>query len=208
MMLPISVLDAIIIGGMSVKDFAIVTKLDHTSAKSILLDLVANQIGLQNGEVFEFSAGDKLRVAMLCLQRGAMIDDIAANLNWKDFEGLVSEILSKVGFATIRNHIIKKPRREIDVIGIKAGVAMLIDCKHWKRTSTSAITSAVLKQIERTKQYVAHTEESIAVPVIVTLYEEEISFSNKVPIVPVHKFASFVDEFYGNLEKIETIEKT
>lgn len=94
---------------------------------------------------------------------------------------------------------------EIDVIGIKMGVAMLIDCKHWKRTSTSSMQTAVKKQIERTKKYVAQTQGAIAIPVIVTLYEEKMSFINKVPIVPIQKFSSFVDEFYGNLDQVETI---
>ena len=68
---------------------------------------------------------------------------------------------------TIRNFIMKNPRREIDVIGIKMGVAMLIDCKHWKRTPVSALTDA-FKQKERTKQYVACTSMCSCIPVIVT----------------------------------------
>jgi hypothetical protein len=45
----------------------------------------------------------------------------------------------------------------------------------------------------------------MAIPVIVTLYEEKTSFINKVPIVPIQKFSSFVDEFYGNLDEVEII---
>ena len=94
---------------------------------------------------------------------------------------------------------------EIDVVGIKIGVAILIDCKHWKRTSTSAIQTAVKKQIRRTKRYVSQTQGAMAIPVIVTLYEEKASFINRVPIVPIQKFSSFVDEFYGNLDEVEII---
>ena len=57
----------------------------------------------------------------------------------------------------------KNPRREIDVIGIKMGVAMLIDCKHLN-TSFSP-TDAAFKQKERTKQYVACTSGAVASPV-------------------------------------------
>ena len=208
MMMQVSGLCAIIPGGISAEDYAIVVNTDHVSAKSVLLDLVENKIGVQNGKSFEFSTGDKLRAAMLYLQRGAVIDDIAQNLNWRDFEGLISEILLEAGFATIRNHIMKNPRREIDVVGIKMGVAMTIDCKHWKRAPVSALATAASKQTERAKQYVACTNGAIAVPVIVTLYDDDVTFSAKVPIVPVHRFASFVDEFYGNLEKMDVIEKS
>ena len=50
-------------------------------------------------------------------------------------------------------------------------------------------------------------DEVIAAPVIVTLYQEETRFVNRVPIVPIIQFSSFIDEFYGNLEEIRTIEK-
>ena len=99
------------------------------------------------------------------------------------------------------------PRLEIDVIGIRLGIAILIDCKHWKRYSQSSLTSAVRKQIQRTKQYVAKTPGAVAVPVIVTLYKDKVDFIDRVPIVPIFQFSSFIDEFYGNLEQMKTIEK-
>ena len=107
----------------------------------------------------------------------------------------------------MKNMILTKPRMEIDVVGINHGIAMLIDCKHWKKLSKSALNTIVEKQIKRVKHYVAKTDGGIAVPVIVTLYHEEINFINKVPIVPVQQLSSFIDEFYGNLDKVKTIEK-
>jgi hypothetical protein len=94
---------------------------------------------------------------------------------------------------------------EIDVIGIRLGVAMLIDCKHWKRYSSSTLSGAVKKQIERTKKYVSKTQNAIAVPVIVTLYQDKVDFIDNVPIVPIFQFSSFVDEFYGNLDDMKII---
>ena len=81
---------------------------------------------------------------------------------------------------------------------------MLIDCKHWKKT-TSSLRTVVQKQIERTKHYVASTEGGMALPVIVTLYQDKIDFIDKVPIVPIFQFASFVDEFYGNLDDMNQV---
>lgn len=153
----------------------------------------------------EFDDGDKIKAVMFALEKGIPVDEAAEHLDWKDFEGLTAQILDIKDFAIIRNLILTNPRMEIDVIGIKFGVAMLIDCKHWKRHSQSALEKAVLKQVERTKQYVAKTKGAIAAPAIVTLYQDKVSFINNVPIVPIFQFASFVDEFYGNLEDIETI---
>ena len=198
-------LDGIIPGGISIKDFSTISKTDHTIAKKILDELIKNGIGSKDRDSFNFDSGDRLKSALLILEKGATIDEVSEHIDWKDFEGLVAEILESKGFGTIRNMFLTKPRMEIDVVGIKIGVAILIDCKHWKRTSTSAIQTAVKKQIERTKRYVSQTQGAMAIPAIVTLYEEKVSFINKVPIVPIQKFSSFVDEFYGNLDKVEII---
>ncbi len=47
----------------------------------------------------------------------------------------------------------------------------------------------------------------MAVPVIVTLHQEEVTFIKRVPIVPIMQLASFLEGFYGNLEQINTIER-
>jgi len=148
-----------------------------------------------------------LQLGLLLIKHGFPIDDISATLSWRDFEGLTAEILNHNDFAVIKNMILTKPRMEIDVVGIKLGIAILIDCKHWKQYGGSALKTAVKKQIERTKQYVAKTQGSIAVPVIVTLYKDKIDFIEGVPIVPIFQFNSFIDDFYGNLDLMKTIEK-
>jgi Holliday junction resolvase-like predicted endonuclease len=183
----------IIPGGVSVIDFAIVAETDQISAKEILNVLVANKIGSFEGEIINFTQGDKLMAALFAIKQGAPIEEVSTFLNWRDFEGIVAEILQSKDFSTIRNLVLKKPRMEIDVIGVKHGIALLIDCKHWKRLSQSALREIVRKQVERVKHYV-------------TLYQEEISFIDKVPIIPILQFSSFVDEFYGNLDELKTIE--
>jgi len=135
------------------------------------------------------------------------IEEASRSVEWKDFEGLVAEILESKNFEVVRNFRMKKPTMEIDVVGIHLSTAVLIDCKHWKRMTNSALEKIVLRQIDRVKHYVASTDEVVAAPVIVTLYQEETRFVNRVPIVPIMQFSSFIDEFYGNLEKIRTIEK-
>ena len=150
---------------------------------------------------------NKLKTALSAIKSGAPIEEASRDVDWKDFEGLVAEILESKNFEVIRNFRMRKPTMEIDVVGMHLGVAVLIDCKHWKRMTNSALEKIVLRQIDRVKHYVANTDEAIAAPVIVTLYQEETKFVNKVPIVPIMQFSSFIDEFYGNLEKIRTIEK-
>jgi len=150
---------------------------------------------------------NKLKTALSAIKSGAPIEEASRDVDWKDFEGLVAEILESKNFEVTRNFRMRKPTMEIDVVGIHLGVAVLIDCKHWKRMTNSALEKIVLRQIDRVKHYVANTDEVVAAPVIVTLYQEETKFVSKVPIVPIIQFSSFIDEFYGNLEEIRTIEK-
>jgi len=199
-------ISGIITGGISVIDFAVVAQTDQISAKEILNVLVANKIGSFEGDIVTFNSGDKLRVSLFAISQGAPIEEVSIYLDWKDFEGLVAEILQSKNFSIIKNLTLTKPRMEIDVVGINHGVALLIDCKHWKKLSVSSLNNIVRKQVERVKHYVSKTKGAIAVPAIVTLYQEEISFIDKVPIIPILQFSSFVDEFLGNLEEVKTIE--
>ena len=150
---------------------------------------------------------NKLENAISAIKSGVPIEEASRDVDWKDFEGLVAEILESKNFEVTRNFRMKKPTMEIDVVGIHLGTAVLIDCKHWKRMTNSALENIVLKQIDRVKHYVTITDEVMAAPVIVTLYQEGVKLVNKVPIVPIMQFSSFIDEFYGNLEEIRTVEK-
>jgi len=199
-------LNGIIQGGISIKDFSKVTQIDEVDSKDILNNFISNGIGTLKDNFYYFENGDKLKIAITLLQNGFPLDEISIVLDWRDFEGLTAEILSSKNFAVIKNLMLTKPRIEIDVVGIRLGIAILIDCKHWKQYSSSSLKSAVRKQIERTKQYVAKTSGSMAVPVIVTLYQDKINFIDKVPIVPIFQFSSFIDEFYGNIDQMKTIE--
>ena len=150
---------------------------------------------------------NKLKSALSDIKSGVPIEEASRDVDWKDFEGLVAEILESKNFEVVRNFRMKKPTMEIDVVGIRLDTAVLIDCKHWKRMSNSALEGIVQKQVERVKHYVSITDEIMAIPVIVTLYQESVKLINKVPIVPIMQFSSFIDEFYGNLENIRIVEK-
>ena len=199
-------LGAVIPGGISVQDFCAIAGTDKAMAKKILESFVKNGIGRFEGDVIDFDSADKLKAAIFAIKNGATIDEVAVHLDWRDFEGLVAKIFEAKGFSVIKNLMLTKPRMEIDVVGIRLGIAVLVDCKHWKRQSPSALRNTVTKQIQRVRHYVKKTSGAMAVPVIVTLYQEQLSFIEKVPIVPILQFSSFVDEIYGNLDQVNVIE--
>jgi hypothetical protein len=200
-------ISGIIEGGVSVTDFSIVTELDEISAKELLYTLVQNGIGTWNDDLVDFDIpNDRLQTALFAIKLGADIEDVSEYLTWRDFEFITGLILEEKDFDVTKNLILTKPRMEIDVIGKKMDIVLLIDCKHWKNLNKSALDEIVKKQIERVKRYVA-AENMSALPVIVTLHQEEIQFVENVPIVPIMKLSSFLDEFVGNLDSLASIEK-
>jgi hypothetical protein len=200
-------ISGILEGGVSITDFSIVTELDEISAKELLYTLVQNGIGRWNGDLVDFDIpNDRLETALFAITLGADVESVSEYLTWRDFESITGLILEEKDFDVTKNLIFTKPRMEIDVIGKKMDIALLIDCKHWKTMSKSALDEIVKKQVERVKRYVS--DESIsALPVIVTLHQEEIQFVDNVPIVPIMKLSSFLDEFVGNLDSLASIEK-
>ena len=200
-------INGIIEGGISVTDFAVVTELDEISAKELLYTLVQNGIGTWNDDLVDFDIPhDRLQTALFAITLGATIEDVSEYLTWRDFEAITGIILEENGFDVTKNLVLTKPRMEIDVIGKKMNLALLIDCKHWKTMSKSALDEIVKKQIERVKRYVAD-EDITALPVIVTLHQEGTQLVKNVPIVPIMKLPSFLDEFVGNLGSLKSIEK-
>ena len=198
---------AIIPGGVSEHDFSVASEMDEFSAKELLQIFLQNGIGVLDENIVEFQNSDRIKASIFAIRNGATIEDVSEFLSWQNFEELVSRVLDENGFIVQKNLILTKPRMEIDVVGVKLGISILIDCKHWKRMTQSALNDIVDKQVERVKRYVEKTEATSAIPVIVTLHQEKVNFVNQVPIVPVMQLSSFLDEFYGNLDKMKTIEK-
>ncbi|MHB8546811.1 MAG: restriction endonuclease [Nitrosotalea sp.] len=193
----------IIPGGLSVKDFSMATQTSEDLAKEILDNLMQNGIGrFEDGQI-QFEDSDKLKTSVIAISMGAPIDEISRMLEWQDFESLAAEVLEKRDFDTTKNVIMKNPRIQIDVVGIKSEVAIVIDCKHWSNMTQSALSEAVKKQAIRTKQFISKHKVRGAIPAIVTLYQHSVQFIDRVPIIPIHQLDSFCDEFYGNLEAMQ-----
>jgi hypothetical protein len=186
----------------------------RTIAKDVLKFIVNSGIGAPTSTRYHylFSKADRMKLAILALQRGCDIESISKSISWRDFEALTSEVLVLYGYLTKTNIRLSKPSRiEIDVIGINNKLAIVADCKHWKRYSLSSISSYAEKQIERTrilfrakrrtKQYnITH-----AIPIILTLYSIDVRFIDGVPIVPISKFKSFIEDVSLYLSEIYDI---
>ena len=179
--------------------------MDEETVKMLFDSFLQNEIGTYEDHQVFFDENDRLKTCLLAIKMGAPVDEVSRSLDWKDFESLAAEILDASEFETTRNLVLTKPRMQIDVVGVKSDVAILIDCKHWKRTNQSALENAVKKQIERTKRFLKTEDVKVAIPAIVTLHQE-MRFIDKVPIIPIFQLSSFCEEFYGNLDDLNTLE--
>ena len=128
------------------------------------------------------------------------IDDlemVSGTVIWQNFERLAAFIFEKNDFTVTVNTVKtwNKRRRQYDVICIKSERTFLVECKKWagNRYRLSALKKAIEQHKERTTFYENVTNEE-AIPVVVTLIEEEIHMYSGVPIVPILKLNSFVHE--------------
>jgi hypothetical protein len=116
---------------------------------------------------------------------------------WQNFERLAAFIFEKNDFEVSVNTVKtwNKKRRQYDVISWKSNRTFLVECKKWagSRYRLSALKKAIEQHKERTVFYENIMNED-AIPLVVTLVEEEIHWYEAVPIVPILKLNSFISE--------------
>jgi restriction endonuclease len=176
-------------------------------AKSMIDFLAANNIGSISKSRIKFSGSDRLYAAVVALQMSCDIEQISRYLSWKDFEKLASEVLRSFGYRTRTNVRLVKPRMEIDLVGTSAdGFTIAVDCKHWKRSNLSSITNFSQKQVARSERLLKYDKTiSQVVPVMLTLHAESVMFVGRVPLVPIHRFRSFIIDVKGFLPEIYVV---
>jgi protease II len=122
---------------------------------------------------------------------------VSEEVVWQNFERLAAFIFEENDFQveTSKVKTKNKKRRQFDVIAKKRGKTFLVECKKWagNRYRLSALRTAVKKHKERLEFYKDLTKEN-AIPIIVTLIEEDILYCDDVPIVPISKLNSFINE--------------
>ena len=125
------------------------------------------------------------------------LEIVSEEVIWQNFERLAAFIFEKNDFRVTVNTVktCHKKRRQYDVIARKSNQTFLIECKKWagNRYRLSALKKAVEQHNERTVFYNDITSED-AIPLLVTLVEEEIQVYAGVPLVPVLKLNSFIHE--------------
>ena len=140
--------------------------------------------------------------------QGEEIEKIIGEIDWKEFEELVSKILKKHDFETYHNFRFKTNRRyEIDIVAVKKKILLAIDCKQWGRGryKKTGLKYAIQDQKERVKQLKKFLKNNLIgksklkvskgvkfLPLIITWFEEDLLEHENVFIVPIWKFNQFL----------------
>ncbi len=161
-----------------------------------------------------------VELAYYAVSMGADIEDVAFSLDWRDFEKFTAKCLEDNEYDVIEHFIFKslKRRYEVDVLGIKRPLIIVIDCKHWRMRShrSSKLKRAVKEHKRRTealannllslkgKLGISRWKEAILIPLLVTLYNERLMVYEQVPLVSIYKLNSFLQEVWKALDYLFT----
>lgn len=185
--------------------------ISRSVSKQVIQYLLDNGIGRTSQNSYVFSDSDRIKLAIFALKSGNDLESISKILTWRDFEMFASEILNLSGYETECNVRFNKPRRmEIDVVGTNnsSKLAILIDCKHWRRNDLKSITFYAIKQIHRAYVFMSNRKTvSSSIPVILTLYPMAIKLVEEIPVVPIRNFMSFISDLPTYLDKIKLVSR-
>jgi len=175
-------------------------------------------VKIEDGFV-ETSAEQRVDLAVQAIKEGADVEEACKVLGWVEFEDIILVVLKYNGFEVMKHFRFKSPKRryEVDVLGLKGGVMLSIDCKHWKKGwQRAAVTRAVDAQIERSmalaqllpslkdKLKIGASGEIDIIPLIITLSEAPLKTFKDVPILPVYYLQNFLNTLPAYVEELAT----
>ena len=191
------------------KDTGLVKDLDILD-RDICYDL---NIRENDEGTIEVDREKRIELAMIATEAGAQIVDVVTLLTWKDFEGLIANILTENNFKCTESFrrrgtsLVKG--MEIDVIGVRGRTIISVDAKLWsvRGGKGSALRDAAEKQKIRTSRLSSEMDrlstkipsmvagKYTIFPTMVTWLVEEVEMHEGVPVVPVFKLNGFIQDF-------------
>ncbi|MCD6114249.1 MAG: hypothetical protein J7J78_03005 [Thermoprotei archaeon] len=189
-------------------------KLSHEVLHNALMQLEGKGLLKISGGYIEVA--NVIGLAVEGLKLGLSHESVATCLRWKDFEYYTSKILEAHGYYVYRGLKggLRGGRFEIDVLGYRGGLALAVDCKHWKRSRLSLLKAhaeAHISRVEKLSYAIKARMVDIGfrkgkiLPVIVTLYEPYEKVFNGVPLVPIGEFNDFVLNVRRYVEELNLI---
>lgn len=154
---------------------------------------------------------DRISLATKYISLGGDPEKISQYLSWRDFEEFAMKILEEYNYLTAHSIRIPPPRgAEIDILALdpERKIALVIDCKHWRRTSGYMLNKFADELIEKidilskrcfvvARRYPWIYEARYTLPVIVTLHETiDRKIRDNVLLLPI----AFFRDFFNNID--------
>ncbi|MDG6981163.1 MAG: restriction endonuclease [Nitrososphaerota archaeon] len=141
------------------------------------------------------STSDEALAALALCKMGVSPENVSKTLSWRDFESFCSSILRAKGYTVRENIYLRKPRAQIDVLGISTRLSVAVDCKHWTRSSGYSSLARIVEAQKARAMRLHDTLDSIGpiAPVILTLVDQGARFVDGGAIVPVFALRDFLD---------------
>jgi len=160
---------------------------------------------------------DRLKLAVATVTLGATVEETTSILTWKEFEAFCAKVLEENGYSCtqeFRFKSIQGKRFECDILATRKPLILMADCKHYAG-HVRGLRAVVEKQIGRVSNLcknvptmirsmpeIVDWSEAFVIPVIITLFPENPSIMDDVPVVPGFKLNQFIQELPSNTEKI------
>jgi hypothetical protein len=163
------------------------TKLGSAAKATAAMHELAAELNLRPG------SPEPVLAALALARLGLDIDRIAESLDWKDFEDLCAAAMVAAGYRVTKNVRLRKPTRQIDIVAESTDFALVVDCKHWRRSVGAAgIGPVALAQAERASLLERSLPGKAALPVILTMVDNRVRFVRGVAVVPVVALRDFL----------------
>ena len=138
----------------------------------------------------------KVELVLRGLRLGINGEVLARYLSWREFESLVTRLLSEIGYEAVWNVRLSHEGRRIqlDVLAYNGSLLLIIDCKRWNRPPSPSAESSIKESQEKKLSFLKELVENIGwegkthnvylVPIVLSLYQPSR------PILEGHVFAS------------------
>jgi len=203
-------------GSVSLEELASKAKCSVEEVAEALRSLEASKlVWVSGGSVWLL---DRVVGAIEALRLGAPLMEVASRLTWRDFEAFCSKAFEAHGYTTTASLRFKWTGRsyEVDVAAWRRPILAVVDCKEWglRAGKASQLRRAVDRHLERSEALanalpslkerlrVPSGVEAHVVPCLVTLLEEALLVHRGVPVVPVSKLNSFIQELHAYLDSL------
>ena len=178
------------------------------TAQPLLLKLDEEGLLKLTDDAIEVGREQRVNLALYALAAHSDPERVAKLLGWDEFEELAYAIFKGNDYRVARNRRLKHgaKRFQIDLVAVKDPLVLCVDCKHWRYGySPSRARAAALGQVARAEavaDMLSHltldastaARSLYVLPVILTLMDVPFRFIDRVPIVPIYRLKSFLDD--------------